>query len=101
MASRIFYKCLCGYPALCRNWWKHVPRHVNVVTTKLAKHAFSPIILNHHLTDQSVSFEPLDDFSVSFLKPTLEVRAEYRQDEVSLGVILTYPANYPLEHIKR
>jgi len=100
MASRIFYKCLCGYPALCRNWWKHVPRHVNVVTTKLAKHAFSPIILNHHLTDQSVSFEPLDDFSVSFLKPTLEVRAEYRQDEVSLGVILTYPANYPLEHIK-
>merc|ERR1712242_99365 len=49
---RMFYKCLCSFPALCRQWWKQVPRHVNVVTTKLATKVFSPIILTHHLSDQ-------------------------------------------------
>eukprot|EP00494_Astrolonche_serrata_P028723 UN28990 len=98
-AVRLFYRSLCTFPALCRHWWKMVPRGVGVITTKLTKRDFSPMIISHHL-DQNRAFQEQDDFSISVFGASNEIRAEYKQDDVSLGLIINYPNDYPFQNIK-
>lgn len=104
----IYYTCLAYTPALVKNWFVDCKsKQTRMAVESWTEKHFSPLVINDTMEDvqkwAGEQEEPADDekeLVVRVSKKSREVYAGYEVDEMTMQIVVRFPATYPLEGIK-